>query len=95
MAVRIYEDTKTGEVVVWTSCLDTPTFILELASALAECEKTAGDRELRLSQALTRAMPIAFKLSGYKADEVSEQRTLSCGSVSPEYCSVVGRGGRE
>jgi hypothetical protein len=43
---------------------------------------------------LKNAMPIAFKLSGYKADEVMEQRTLVCGAISPVACEEVACAGR-
>lgn len=93
MSVRILEDAKTGEVVVWTSCLTATDFVSELASALVRA--TAADEELLIGQALVRAMPIMFKLSGYKADEVVEQRTLYCGVVSPDNCTVIGKAGKE
>lgn len=91
--VRILEDPKTGDVVVQTNCLNVQDYLVEMATALAHATKE-GDRELRTYQCLQRAMPIAFKLAGYKSEEVSEWRTLVCGTVSPDYCTEIGRGGR-
>jgi hypothetical protein len=91
--VKIFEDEKTGEIVVWTSCLSVEEFLTDLAPAMAGLN--GGDRELRLNLTLRKALPIAFKLAGYKADEVNEQRTLYCGVVSPEHCTVISKGGRE
>jgi len=93
--VKIFEDEKSGEVIVWTSCLTVPDFLTELAPAMGEAMKRKGDADLRINQVLQRAMPIAFKLSGYKADEVRESRTLTCGNVSPDGCNVIGKGGKE
>lgn len=92
--VKIFEDQKSGETIVWTSCLTTGDFLVDLSAAMADATK-AGDRDVRIHSILSRAMPIAFKLSGYKADEVNEARTLTCGTVSPDGCAVIGRGGRE
>jgi hypothetical protein len=91
--VRIYEDPKSSEVVVWTSCLTMETFLQELPVALAALQ--SKDRELALSEALKHAFPIAFKLSGYKADDVQEQRTLYHGTISPAHCKVLSEGGKE
>lgn len=95
MAVKIYEDQKSGETIVWTSCLTAGDFLVDLSAAMAEATKAAGDTDIRIHSVLSRAMPIAFKLSGYKADDVNEARTLTCGIVSPDGCTVIGRGGRE
>lgn len=91
--VRIYEDPKGGEVVVWTSCLTLETFMADLAIALAGMK--SKDDEVALSEALRHAFPVAFKLAGYKADDVQEQRTLYHGTISPAHCKVLSEGGRE
>lgn len=85
--VRIFKDANSGEYVVQTSCLDMDSFTAELSEALANTI-TKGDAEVAMS-ILSNAMPIAFKLAGYKADTVSEQRTLVCGTISPNSCDLV------
>ena len=89
--IQIFKD-KTGEYLVQTTCLTTETFIGELAEAISVC--AAEDAGLAALGILTNAMPIAFKLSGYKADQVREQRTLVCGNASPsdqDLISTVGK----
>jgi len=90
--VRIYEDDKSGEIVVWTSCTSIEAFMLDLAPAMADLK---GDKAVVMSQVLQAAFPVAFKLAGYKADEVHEERTLWAGKISPENCKVISKGGRE
>lgn len=92
--VKVFEDPKSHDIVVWTSALSVEDFLLELAGAMDMASKN-GDREMKIGQILQNAMPIAFKLAGYKADSVNESRTLSCGNVSVEHCEVIGRGGKE
>lgn len=93
--VRIFEDPKTGEVVVQTTCLNVQDYLLEFASAMWGANQQKGDGEMRTFQVLQRGLPIAFKLAGYKAEDVSEARTLVCGSISPDHCQEIGRGGRD
>lgn len=93
--VRIYSDAGgTGEFVIQTTCLDPDTFISELSEALDLAVKKADDGGLTALGVLKNAMPIAYKLSGYKADNVQEQRTLVCGNISPNACEVVSSAGR-
>ena len=93
--VRIFADDKgSGDFVVQTTCLDVDAFIGELAEALQAATEEARDGGVTAMGILKNAMPIAFKLSGYKADTVSEQRTLVCGTVSPSACSLVSSAGR-
>jgi hypothetical protein len=93
--VRIFSDAHgSGEFVVQTTATDTDTFISELAEALHKATSTFDDGGLAAMGILKNSMPIAFKLSGYKADSVSEQRTLVCGAVSPNSCEVVSSAGR-
>lgn len=93
--VRIFKDNKSGEFVVQTTCLDADSFISDLSEALAQVvEKSNGEGALSALGILTVAMPIAFKLSGYKADTVSEQRTLICGTALPASSDVVATAGR-
>ena len=88
--VRIYEDPKTSEVVVWTTATTVDAFMHELAAALATIN--TKDRDIAISETLKHAFPLAFKLAGYKADDVYEERTLYHGTVSPAYCKVLGQG---
>lgn len=93
--VRIFSDSKgSGEFVVQTTATDTETFISELAEALSKATSGANDDGLMCMGILKNAMPIAFKLSGYKADSVSEQRTLVCGAIGPASCEVIASAGR-
>lgn len=93
--VRIFSDINgSGEFVIQTTAIDTETFIAELSEALAKATSKVDDDGLTCMGILKNAMPIAFKLSGYKADTVSEQRTLVCGIVSPNSCEVVASAGR-
>jgi hypothetical protein len=93
MSVRIFKDKATGEYAVQTSCLTADGFITELSEALAKAMAAERSSDMAAFGILRAAMPIAFKLSGYKADEVSEQRTLICGTVSPNSTDCVATGG--
>jgi hypothetical protein len=93
--VRIFSDKNgSGDYVIQTTAIDTDTFICELAEALQVAIGSLNDGGLAAMGILKNAMPIAFKLSGYKAETVSEQRTLVCGAVSPNACEVVASAGR-
>lgn len=93
--VRIFQDKQSGEFVVQTTCLDHDSFVSDLSEALAQvAEKANSDSALAVLGVLTNAMPIAFKLAGYKADNVSEQRTLVCGTALPSQSDVVATAGR-
>ena len=93
--VRIFSDKNgSGEFVIQTTATDTDSFIAELAEAMSTAIEAANDSGLTAMGIMKNAMPIAFKLSGYKADTVSEQRTLVCGTVSPNSCEVVSSAGR-
>ena len=94
MTVSIYVDEKSEEIVVQTSCLNVEEFMGDFAGALNNLQKD-GDPEFLYYRIIQKAMPIAFKLAGYKADEVREQRTLVSGNVSPEHCKVIGLGGKQ
>jgi len=92
--VRIFRNSGkggNGEFVIQTTCLDADTYLFELAEALSGAmdKIAADDRETSILSILQNAMPLSYKLSGYKADGVSEQRTLVCGSVSPESCEHI------
>jgi len=93
--VRIFSDLNgTGDFVVQTTCLDTDTFLSEFAEAFDSAVIKANDGGITAMGVLRNAMPIAYKLSGYKAENVQEQRTLVCGNVSPTSCEVVASAGR-
>jgi hypothetical protein len=93
--VRIYCDKSgTGEFVVQTTASDVDAFIGELAEALDAAVLKASDGGLSAMGIIKNAMPIAFKLAGYKAETVVEQRTLVCGAVSPNGCEIVASAGR-
>lgn len=93
--VRIFSDAKgSGDFVVQTTCLDTDSFLSEFAEAFDAAVVKANDGGLTAMGILKNAMPIAYKLSGYKAENVQEQRTLVCGTVSPNSCEVVSSAGR-
>lgn len=89
--VRIYKD-KAGEFLVQTTCLDVEGFLGDLAESLHKLD--GPDRDLAILGVLQNAFPIAFKLAGYKAETVSEQRTLICGKASPNDADVVVTSGR-
>ena len=93
--VNIFTDSKgTGEFVIQTTAIDTDSFILELSEAMTKVVSESSDGGLPCCGSMKNAMPIAFKLSGYKADSVSEQRTLVCGNISPSSCEVISSAGR-
>lgn len=93
--VRIFSDVQgTGDFVIQTTCLDVDSFLSEFAEAFDAAVVKANDGGITAMGILKNAMPIAYKLSGYKAENVQEQRTLVCGTVSPNSCEVVSSAGR-
>jgi len=93
--VRIFTDSKgSGNYVIQTTAIDTETFISELAEAMHAAIFKLDDGGIAAMGIMKTAMPIAYKLSGYKADNVTEQRTLVCGAISPASCEVVSSAGR-
>jgi len=74
--------------------LDPDSFMTELAEAMDAAVVKNNDSGLTALGILKNAMPIAYKLSGYKAENVQEQRTLVCGKMSPHSCEVVASAGR-
>lgn len=95
--VRIFFDANgTKDYVVQTTCLDAESFVYELAEALAQCVRHAKvDGEYVAAGILKNAMPIAFKLSGYKADNVHERRTLVCGTAAADKSEMIASVGKE
>jgi hypothetical protein len=57
---------------------------VELAQALGELKNS--DAVLGV---LENAMPIAFRLAGYKAEAVRETRQLVCGAISPGQSTLL------
>lgn len=93
--VRIFRDKNSGEYVVQTTCLDVDSFIADLSEALPQAlGSVKDDSALAALGIMQNAMPIAYKLSGYKADEVVEQRTLVCGRATPASSDLVVSAGR-
>jgi len=93
--VRIFSDVNgSGDFVIQTTCLDADSFLTEFAEAFDAAVVKANDGGMTAMGILKNAMPIAYKLSGYKADNVQEQRTLVCGTISPNSCEVVASAGR-
>jgi len=93
---RIFADTGgSGEFIIQTTALDLDAYLAEFSEALAEALKLSKDEgDLAAFGILKNAMPIAFKLSGYRADTVNESRTLACGTIDPHKCKVVSSAGR-
>jgi hypothetical protein len=83
--IEVYANTERTEFLLTTSCTQTDDFLVELATVLAKLPKDEGVM-LGVMQA---AMPIAYKLSGYRAESVREVRSLSCGHVTPGANSVI------
>jgi hypothetical protein len=94
MSVRIFKDKNTGDFAVQTTCLNAEAFIVELSDALSQIMKRESDPALASYGVLKTAAPIMFKLSGYKADEVSEQRTLLCGVIYPDASDMIASAGK-
>ena len=92
--VKIFKDKNTGDFVLQTTAIDTDAFMAELAEAMDSAIKSSDDDGISALGILKNAMPIAYKLSGYKAENVKEQRTLVCGNISPHACEVVSSAGR-
>lgn len=83
--INIYKDKTNGAFLIQSTCLDPDSFLADFSEALAEVHLDA-EQYLALFEV---AMPIAFKLSGYKADQVREERTLVCGNLAPSDQSLV------
>lgn len=89
--IRVFTDGK-GNYAVQTTCLDTETFVADLAEVIAEMKESDGG--ISVLGVLSQAMPIAFKLSGYKAELVQEHRTLYCGAIAPHDSQLVSTVGK-
>lgn len=83
-----------GELGILTTAHDLDAFITGLATATAKYVFTHRDTnqqqiERDLAWIYRNAFPIAFKLSGYKADQVIERHLLMCGSNAPAADDIV------
>lgn len=90
--VRIFKDGK-DSFMVQTTCLDVADFTAQLAESMGSVGGDEVERAIALKGILDCAMPIAFKLAGYKADSVTEQRTMVCGFVSPSESKLLASSG--
>lgn len=93
MTVSLYSSSATGkrEVVVQTNAQSLDLFITGLADALDVAIETMGkeERAEMLASILRNAFPVAYAISGYKAERVSETRMLSCGAATPDAGNLL------
>ena len=88
--VKLYKSSNNGEMVVVTDNKSLNAFIPELSEAiLHSLHALEGDESHTLDSVLSNAFDIAFKLQGYKADNVMEKRLLTCGVTDPSDCLLV------
>lgn len=93
MTVSLYSSNATGkrEVVVQTNAQSLDLFISGLADALDVAIESMGtaERAEMLASVLRNAFPVAYAISGYKAERVSETRMLSCGAATPDAGNLL------
>jgi len=98
MTVSLYKSTASGanEIVVQTNAQSLDVFIIGLANALHDAllkdAASSADRdnsESIIASTLKNAFPVAFAISGYKADKVSESKLLTCGFASPDASELL------
>lgn len=87
--IEIYANGSRTEFMVSSTCTEASDFLLDLAAVLAKVEQS----ETVMLGVLQAAMPIAYKLSGYKADNVRETRSLACGHITPGNSHVIATSG--
>lgn len=88
--IRIYRVSNNGERIVETNALTFDDFVAHCPTAvLRALEATAGDEEYTLDYVLPALFELAFKLKGYKASSVQEQRVLLSGSVWPAEDDLI------
>ena len=91
--IQIYKNRSkggNGEVVVVTDAPDLDTFVQTLAQCVfTVIEDQKGDEQFAIEGLLRNSFQIAFKLSGYKAERVHEQKILQAGYSSPNDCDLI------
>lgn len=82
-----------GELGVLTTAHELEDFIIGLASASSKFihrrQNSADQLERDLLWIFKNSFPLAFKLAGYKADQVVERHVLMCGSNAPSADDIV------
>lgn len=92
MTVSLYKSTAGGsrEIVVQTNAQSLDVFISGLADALDAAVQAEPELAAQtISATLKNAFPVAFAISGYKAEKVSESKLLTCGFASPDASELV------
>lgn len=92
MTVSLYKSTAGGarEIVVQTNAQSLDVFISGLADALDAALQAEPDLAAQtIAATLKNAFPVAFAISGYKAEKVSESKLLTCGFASPDASELV------
>lgn len=92
MTVSLYKSTANGsrEIVVQTNAQSLDVFISGLADALAIALQAEPELAAHtIAATLKNAFPVAFSISGYKAEKVSESKLLTCGYASPDASELV------
>lgn len=92
MTVSLYKSTASGsrEIVVQTNAQSLDVFIAGLSDALDAALKAEPEHAAQtIAGTLKNAFPVAFAISGYKAEKVSESKLLTCGFASPDASELV------
>lgn len=98
MTVSLYKSMASGayEVVVQTNAQSLDIFISALADALhaalvheASAPNAPDNSQALIAATLKNAFPVAFAISGYKAEKVSESKLLTCGFASPDSSELL------
>lgn len=90
---RIYKNMGkggNGEVVITTTASDLRQLESEIGSAALEAlKKNEGDEQFFLDSFFPNLFQLAFKVAGYKADGVREERFLVSGHSSPDESKLL------
>jgi hypothetical protein len=82
--IRIYHESNNGDRVVQTDAMSLEQFEQEaILAVLKIVEVDQGDLEFSLNHVIPRLLRLAFKVAGYKRDDVLEQRLLTIGYEVP------------